>query len=51
MAEPSKDVQEAPEVAEKIVLAEQIWDSIAREQEAVGVSQAQKDELDRRLES
>jgi putative addiction module component (TIGR02574 family) len=39
------------DVAERILLAEEIWDSILENQEAVTVSKAQKDELERRLES
>ena len=38
-------------VAERIFLAEEIWDSIAENQEAVAVTQAQKVELDRRIDS
>ncbi len=38
------------DIAERILLAEEIWNSIAVEQERVGVTQAQKNELDRRLE-
>ena len=34
---------------EKILLVEQIWDSLAREQDAPDLSDAQKAELDRRL--
>ena len=37
-------------IAERIILAEQIWDSIVDEQESFGVTEAQRDELDRRLE-
>jgi putative addiction module component (TIGR02574 family) len=36
-------------IPERILLVEEIWDSIAAEQESVEVTQAQKDELDRRL--
>jgi putative addiction module component (TIGR02574 family) len=36
-------------VAERMLLVEQIWDSIAAEQESLPLTQAQKDELDRRL--
>jgi putative addiction module component (TIGR02574 family) len=36
-------------VAERILLAENIWDSIAAEQDSVPVTEAQKEELDRRL--
>lgn len=38
-------------VAERILLVEEIWDSIARENEAFELSSAQKKELDRRSES
>lgn len=38
------------DVAERILLAEEIWDSIVENQEAVAISQAQKDELEQRLE-
>jgi len=38
-------------VAERILIVEEIWDSIAAEQEAVQVTEAQKAELDRRLAS
>ena len=34
--------------AERIVLVEQIWDSIVAEEDALEVTQAQKEELDRR---
>ena len=37
-------------IAERIILAEQIWDSIVDEQESLGLTEAQQDELDRRLE-
>jgi putative addiction module component (TIGR02574 family) len=37
-------------VEERIRLAEEIWDSVAADEEAVPVTQAQKDELDRRLD-
>ena len=36
-------------VAERILLVEEIWDSIAEEVNASDLTQAQKDELDRRL--
>ena len=38
-------------VAERIIVVEHIWDSIATEQEAVTLPPAQAAELDRRLES
>jgi putative addiction module component (TIGR02574 family) len=36
-------------LAERILLVEEIWDSIAAEAEALDVLQSHKDELDRRL--
>jgi putative addiction module component (TIGR02574 family) len=36
-------------LAERILLVEEIWDSIAAEAEAFEVPQSHKDELDRRL--
>jgi putative addiction module component (TIGR02574 family) len=38
-------------LAERILLVEEIWDSIATETEALDVPQGHKDELDRRLAS
>jgi putative addiction module component (TIGR02574 family) len=38
-------------VAERIILVEQIWDSIASEQAAIPLTPAQEAELDRRLEA
>ena len=38
-------------VAERIQLVEEVWASIAAEQESLGIIEAQKEELDRRLES
>jgi putative addiction module component (TIGR02574 family) len=38
-------------IAERIILVEQIWDSIATEQGAVPLTSAQEAELDRRLEA
>jgi putative addiction module component (TIGR02574 family) len=38
-------------VAERIQLAEDIWDSIAADPAALPLSDAQRQELDRRLES
>ena len=37
-------------VAERILIAEQIWDSITAEQESLPITEAQKTELDRRLD-
>lgn len=36
-------------IAERIQLAEDLWDSVAQQQELVAVTEAQKSELDRRL--
>jgi putative addiction module component (TIGR02574 family) len=38
-------------VAERILIVEEIWDSIAAEQESLTVTEAQRDELDRRMAS
>ncbi|MDJ0619380.1 MAG: addiction module protein [Calothrix sp. MO_192.B10] len=38
-------------VAERIQLAEDLWDSILEQQEELTLSQAQQKELDRRLEN
>jgi putative addiction module component (TIGR02574 family) len=38
-------------IAERIQLAEDIWDSIAAFPEAIPLTKAQKDELDRRLKA
>ncbi|OHB71460.1 MAG: hypothetical protein A2V70_08115 [Planctomycetes bacterium RBG_13_63_9] len=38
-------------VAERILVVEQIWDSIATEQASLPVTPAQQAELDRRLEA
>jgi putative addiction module component (TIGR02574 family) len=38
-------------VAERILIVEEIWDSIAAEHESVHVTEAQKAELDRRIAS
>ena len=37
-------------VAERILIAEQIWDSITAEQESLPITESQKTELDRRLD-
>ena len=39
----------AMSVPERILIVEEIWDSIAAEQDALEITPAQKDELDRRL--
>jgi putative addiction module component (TIGR02574 family) len=36
-------------IPERILLVEEIWDSIAAEQEAIPVTDAQRDDLDRRI--
>ncbi len=38
-------------VAERIILVEEIWDSIADDKETFELTQEQKDELDRRIEA
>jgi putative addiction module component (TIGR02574 family) len=38
-------------VAERILIVEEIWDSIAAEQESLQVTEAQRAELDRRMAS
>ncbi len=38
-------------VAERIVLVEEIWDSIAAKQEPLELTEAQRRELDRRLDA
>jgi putative addiction module component (TIGR02574 family) len=38
-------------VAERIQLVEDLWDSLATTPEAIPVTQAQRDELDRRLQA
>jgi putative addiction module component (TIGR02574 family) len=38
-------------IAERIQLAEDIWDSVAAFPEAIPLTEAQKEELDRRLEA
>ena len=37
------------DIAERILLAEEIWDSIVAEQERIPINQAQKDETERRI--
>ncbi len=36
-------------IAERILIVEELWDSIADEQEKLELTDAQRDELDRRL--
>ena len=38
-------------VAERIILVEEIWDSIVAQEESYKITQAQKTELDLRIES
>jgi putative addiction module component (TIGR02574 family) len=38
-------------IPERILLVEEIWDSIAAEQENIAFTQEQRDELDRRIAS
>lgn len=38
-------------VAERIILVEEIWDSIAADKETFELTQEQKDELNRRIEA
>lgn len=38
-------------IPERILLVEEIWESIAKENEAFELTQSQKEELDRRSES
>jgi putative addiction module component (TIGR02574 family) len=38
-------------VAERILLVEEIWDSIALDQESLELTEAQRQELDRRLDA
>ncbi|MBI2427720.1 MAG: addiction module protein [Ignavibacteriales bacterium] len=38
-------------ISERILLVEEIWDSIAKENGAFELTQSQKDELDRRSEA
>jgi putative addiction module component (TIGR02574 family) len=49
-------VADVPEISrlstpEKILLVEELWDSIAGDESSVPVPQSHKEELDRRLES
>lgn len=39
------------DVAERILLVEAIWDSVAEQQTDVSVTQAQRDKLDERLDA
>jgi putative addiction module component (TIGR02574 family) len=50
MSESARSISlEGLSVAERILLVEEIWDSIASDQEALEITQEQKDELDQRL--
>lgn len=39
------------DISERIILVEEIWDSIAKEQDNVGLSEYEKNVLDKRLSS
>ena len=39
------------DITERIILVEEIWDSIAQEQESVGLSEYEREVLDARLAS
>ena len=41
----------AMSVPERILVVEEIWDSIAAEQDSIPLTDAQRDELDRRLDA
>jgi putative addiction module component (TIGR02574 family) len=50
MAQPTTSLDfRSMSIPERILLVEEIWDSIAADQQSLEVTQAQKDELDRRL--
>jgi len=38
-------------VVERLLIVQEIWDSIVADQEALPISEAQRDELDKRLEA
>lgn len=38
-------------VAERIILVEEIWDSIVEQEESFEITEAQRNELDKRMES
>jgi putative addiction module component (TIGR02574 family) len=38
-------------IDERLLLVQEIWDSIVADQESLAVTEAQKEELDRRLEA
>ncbi|MBI5570903.1 MAG: addiction module protein [Desulfomonile tiedjei] len=50
LEETSKEIMKLS-VAERILLVEEIWDRIAAEQEPLELSEAQRRELDRRLDA
>jgi len=39
------------DITERIILVEEIWDSIAKDQESIGLSEYEKDILDARLDA
>ena len=39
------------DITERIILVEEIWDSIAKEQDSIGLSEYEKEVLNARLES
>jgi len=39
------------DITERIMLVEEIWDSIAKDQESIGLSEYEKDILDARLDA
>jgi putative addiction module component (TIGR02574 family) len=51
MAAPSLDEIRKLSVAERIQLVEDIWDSIAASQAEVPLTEAQREDLDRRIEA
>jgi putative addiction module component (TIGR02574 family) len=50
LKETSKEIMKLS-VAEQILLVEEIWDNIASEQEPLELTEAQRRELDRRLDA
>jgi putative addiction module component (TIGR02574 family) len=38
-------------IAQRILLAQRLWDSVVTEQEHLGLTDAQREELDRRLDT
>ena len=39
------------DITERIILVEEIWDSIAKDQESIGLSEYERDILDARLDA